>query len=93
MNKELSNEISDPLCSLFYYSLSLGSYPTEWKDGNIPKKGDLSLVTNHRPVSLLNVESKVFERLVFKHLYNHLRDNNILTSLQSGFIPGDSTVN
>ena len=32
-------------------------------------------------------------RLVFKHLYNHLRDNNILSSLQSGFIPGDSTVN
>ena len=94
--KELSNEISDPLCSLFNYSLSIGSYPTEWKDANIspiPKKGDLSLVTNHRPVSLLNVESKVFERLVFKHLYNHLRDNNILTSLQSGFIPGDSTVN
>ena len=56
--KELSNEISDPLCSLFNYSLSIGSYPTEWKDANIsptPKKGDLSLVTNHRPVSLLNV--------------------------------------
>ena len=35
----------------------------------------------------------MFERLVFKHLFNHLRDNNILTPLQSGFIPGDSTVN
>ena len=34
----------------------------------------------------------MFERLVFKHLFNHFRDN-ILTSLQSGFIPGDSTVN
>ena len=42
---------------------------------------------------MLNSEDKVIERLVFKHLYNHLRDNNILTSLQSGFIPGDSTVN
>ena len=53
----------------------------------------MSVLTNHRPVSLLNSESKVFERLVFKHLYNHLHDNNILTPLQSGFIPGDSTVN
>ena len=90
--KELANEISEPL---FNYSLSLGSFPTHWKDANIcpiPKKGDLSLLTNHRPVSLLNSESKVFERVVFKHLYNHLRDNNILTPLQSGFIPGDSTV-
>ena len=94
--KELADEISDPLCSLFNYSLSLGSYPTQWKDANIspiPKKGDLSLVTNYRPVSLLNAESKVFERLVFKYLYNHLHENNILTPLQSGFIPGDSTVN
>ena len=56
-----------------------------------PKKGDLSFVSNHRPISLLNSEDTVFERLVFKHLYNHLHDNNILTSLQSGFIPGDST--
>ena len=36
---------------------------------------------------------KVFERLVFKHLFNHLRDNNSLTSFQSGFIPGDYTTN
>lgn len=36
---------------------------------------------------------KTLERIVFKHLYNHLNHNNILTSLQSGFIPGDSTVN
>ena len=30
---------------------------------------------------------------MFKHLYNHLQENQILSSLQSGFIPGDSTVN
>ena len=31
---------------------------------------------------------------MFKHLYNHFHDNQIhvFTSLQSGFIPGDSTV-
>ena len=33
------------------------------------------------------------ERVVFKHLYTHFYDNNIITSLQSGFIPGDSTTN
>ena len=30
---------------------------------------------------------------MFKYLFNHLRDNNLLSSLQSGFIPGDSTIN
>ena len=36
---------------------------------------------------------KVFERLIFKHLFNHLQENSFLTSLLSGFMPGDSIVN
>ena len=72
--KELSKELSSPLCSLYNQSLNCGA-------------------SNYRPISLLNAEGKVFERLVFKHLFNHLQNNNILSSLQSGFIPGDSTVN
>ena len=59
----------------------------------VHKKGNLSLVSNYRPISLLNYVAKLFEKLVFKYLYNHLQDNNMLSSLQSGFIPGDSTVN
>ena len=51
------------------------------------------LVSSYRPISLLNSEDKVFERIVLKHLFNHLQDNNILTPLKSGFIPGDSIVN
>ena len=61
--------------------------------GPVPKTGDLSLVSNYRLISLLNSEDKVLERLVFKHLFNHLRDNNLLSFLQSGFLPGNSTVN
>ena len=94
--KELSNELSSPFCSLFNQSLHSGVFPASYKDAHVspvPKKGDLSIISNHRPISLLNSEGKVFERLVFKHLFNHLQNNNILSSLQSGFIPGDSTVN
>ena len=94
--KELSKELAFPLCVLFNRSLSQGEVPRQWKEANIcpiHKKDDPSLVSNYRPISLLNSEDKVFERLIFKHLYNHLRDNNVLSSLQSGFIQGDSTVN
>ena len=56
------------------------------------RKVDLSVVSSHRPIALLNAEAKVFERLVFKYLFNHFRDDNLL-SLQPGFILGDSTVN
>ena len=60
---------------------------------SVPKKGDLSAVTNLRPKSLLYSQDKLFERLVFKYLYNHLQTNNLLSSLQLGFIPGDTPVN
>ena len=94
--RELSCELSSPFCSFFNHSLRMGIVPSTYKEANVspvPKKGDLSLVNNYRPISLLSSEAKVFERLIFKHLYNHTRDNNLLTSLQSGFIPGDSTIN
>ena len=94
--RELATELSVPLTSLFNQSLHTGIFPECWKLSNvcpIPKSGDRSALSNHRPVSLLCTIEKSFERAVFKHIYNHLHDNNILTSLQSGFIPGDSTVN
>ena len=59
----------------------------------VPQNDDLSAVTNHRPISLLNSESKLLERTVFKRLYSHLHTNNLRVSFQSGFIPGNSTVN
>ena len=52
-----------------------------------------SVVSNYRPISLLSTVGRVLEKIVHKHLFNFLRDNNILTTLQSGFVPGDSTVN
>ena len=72
----------------------MGIVPASYKEANVcsvPKTGDLSLVSNYRPISLINSEDKVLERLVFKHLFNHLVDNNLLSSLQSGFPRGDST--
>jgi len=44
-------------------------------------------------ISLLPCISKVFERLLFNHIYDFLKTNSIINTHQSGFIPGDSTVN
>ena len=63
--KELSHELSSPLCSLFNKSLSLGKFPSPYKDANVTpvhKKGDLSLVSNYRPISLLNSVAKLFKK-------------------------------
>ena len=36
---------------------------------------------------------KVFERIIYKYVYNHLHMHRFFTLSQSGFIHGDSTVN
>ena len=43
-------------------------------------------------MSLLSIVSKVFQKIVFKYLYNHLKDIFVLTDFQSGFLPERSTV-
>ena len=55
------------------------------------KKGEKSAPANYRPVSLSSAGGKVMERVVFKNMYNYLKDNNLLYKSQSGFIPGHST--
>ena len=94
--KELSSALSDPLCDLFNYSLSTGKFPENWKQANITpihKKDDPSDPSNYRPISLLSTVGKVLEKLVHKYVFNFIRDKGAITTLQSGFVPGDSTVN
>ena len=33
------------------------------------------------------------EKIVHKHVFNFFKDNNVTTTLQSGFVPGNSTTN
>ena len=49
------------------------------------KKGDISEVSNYRPISLLNSFSKIIEKFVYKTLYCYLNDNNILDKEQFDF--------
>ena len=55
------------------------------------KGGDSELTGNYRPVSVLPVVVKVFERLVHRQLYNYLQDNKLLNLVQFGFRPGHTT--
>ena len=94
--KQCAQSLSYPLCELFNKSLREGIYPDLWKLANVVpiyKKGDRKDKKNYRPVSLLSCLGKLMERCVFKHLFKYLTTNNIITVLQSGFKPGDSTIN
>jgi hypothetical protein len=94
--KEAASILKYPLCTLFNLSLILSTFPSEWKYANVTpvfKKDCPSNLKNYRTISLISILAKVMERLVYKHIYNYLIDNNLITSRQSGFTPGDSTVN
>jgi len=36
------------------------------------KKGDKQLIKNYRPISLLPIGGKIFEKIIFNNLYNHI---------------------
>ena len=57
------------------------------------KKNSRQDKTNYRPISLLPICSKIFEKILFNSIYTFLQYNNLLSKNQSGFRPGDSTIN
>ena len=45
------------------------------------------------PISLTSSVCKTFEKVIYKHVHNHLLENKVITPFQSGFTRGDSMVN
>ena len=50
------------------------------------------LVKNYRPISLLPIFGKMFERVIYNSLFNYFQSNRLLTPSQFGFLPGDSCI-
>ena len=93
--KEGREYLSRPLCRMFNLSLQFCKFPSLWKKANIiplHKKDDRDICGNYRPVSLLSANSKVFERIVFKYVFNFFKENFLISIWQSGFLPGSSTI-
>ena len=96
MLKLCGEHLCVPLKIIFDNILETGIFPDQWKEANVTpvhKKNDKQIITNYRPISLLPILAKVFEKIVFKNLFNYLVSNNLITKNQSGFRPGDSCTN
>ena len=85
------------ISSLIYICNKLllkGIFPTRLKFSQIIpilKKGKKSEISNYRPISLLTSFSKIFEKIIFNRLHNHVNTNNILAQEQYGFRTNSST--
>ena len=96
MLKMCPHALSTPLKILFDRCLKEGSFPEMWKRANVQpvhKKESKQSKTHYRPISLLPIFSKIFEKIIFDQMYDFLNSNNLISQNQSGFRPGDSTIN
>ena len=57
-----------------------------------PKIGHSTNAGNYRPILVLPIFSKIFEKVVFKQPYTYFEQNNILSEHQYGFRTQMSTV-
>ncbi len=79
----------EQLKNIFNACLAIGYFPSAFKEAIIkfiPKK-DKSPINpiNYRPISLLEVPGKIFEKLIQSRLNNFLSENNIIKERQHGF--------
>ena len=86
--KRVSDEIFVILKHIFNISLAKGVFPNKLNIARvIPifKKGNNTLVTNYRPISVLPCFSKLLEFIMYNRLYKHFVENNILYQKQFEF--------
>ena len=65
--------IYKPLNFLCKSCLEIGYFLSEWKKDNVVpvfKKGNKQLLKNYRPVSLLPIIGKIFERLLYNKIFD-----------------------
>ncbi len=92
--KDNQQYLLNPLVYIFNMSLSTGIVPTKMKLAKvIPlyKDGDITLPSNYRPISLLNIFSKLLEKIVYNRLYNFFTKEHVIYKYQFGFRANHST--
>ena len=73
--KLLKPYISKPLAIIFDESITLGIFPDRLKCAKvipIHRKGSPIDPSNYRPISLLSIQSKIVEKLMYKRVYEFL---------------------
>jgi hypothetical protein len=86
--KAASPVLSIYLTSIFNSSLSTGYVPKCWKTKRVSpihKNGSKTDPNNYRPISILPIPMKIFEKLVHDQISSFICEHDYLNGRQSGF--------
>lgn len=78
---------------IFNLSLKTSCFPSKWKEAKIVpvfKSGNRCDISNYRPISIINVFAKVYEKLLYKHIWWHVKP--LIFHNQHGFVSGKSVL-
>ena len=88
-------DICSPLCYIINSSIKNKIFPNQWKISKItpiPKVNHPAESSDYRPISILPILSKVFEKLIMKQIVTFLENEELLAKNQSGFRKGHCTI-
>ena len=87
--KNLPPNMTDFLTKILNHAISAGYFPNSYKHATmtlIPKAGTSgTAVKDKRPISLLNVDGKLLDKILNKRLYTFLEENNLQNERQHSF--------
>ena len=92
--KNTINMTAPLICDFINLSMDKAVYPIDLKKARVTpifKGGDATDMGNYRPISNLNTINKIFEKIIYTRLLEHIDENNILTNCQFGFRKNLST--
>lgn len=93
--KLVHSQILRPLVHVINLIFKTGQVPYQFKVSvviPIHKSGNRSLVSNYRPIGLVNNFAKIFEKCLKKRLTDFFELSNVLHKNQFGFVAGKGTV-
>lgn len=93
--KNLPNRGIFFLTHIYNYCLFFNFFPDSWKNAKVfpllkPGK-DPTVAQSYRPISLLSIVGKIFERVLLSRIQLHIDEFNIIPDTQFGFRNGHST--
>ena len=92
--KDSVEVVAESLTNIFNKSIEKGVFPDGLKTTYISPihKGDNKLdCCNYRPISIISVVAKVFEKRISRQLNGYLESNHLLSDSQAGFRKKSST--